>query len=321
MKCLIRHSGMVLACIIGVAGWVGLSGMNAPAEAGPPPLQATIIDRQGNRFDVDRLQYNNRRDIIYYLDGQRRVVSLAAIERLRFIGARNDEQQTLIVTFRSGRVEEGRITVGRSSPHQDAIGLGGTSPRFSGATALGPFFILANDVSEVLLADTNVIEEDVSLDATVITVDGQRHDVTNLTYRGGHRLRYETGSRRRFADLVKVAMIDFHESMATGGQMPVTIKFWSGRPPIQGTVDADQVRLSGETDQSHYDRVYASWRGRMDNRVLTLGTHQLRQIRFQEADEDDEDEEGDDDGNDAGGKPDGKDMEAEHGWEDVDRTL
>lgn len=301
---LTRHT-LWVAIGIAAAGWLGQ--VAAPdAVAAANPLKGTIVDRQGNRHEVDKLTYNGRLNLQYYVEGRRRAVPLARIKRLRFAGDQSDEEQALVVTLRSGAVEHGTIVTGASTaPHQDAVGGGGTTPRFAGSTPLGPFFILAHDVREVIMVDTGVQapREQIVLRAIVITVDGKRFDVTDLKCRGDRRLHYYSqGDRRRYVDLAKVSVIDFAEGSAHLERRPVTITYWSGKV-VQGTVEAGRVRLSGETDRSYYERVYAAWSGKIDQAVFALGMHQVEQVRFkQEAGEKQEADEPDETGCSAGGR-------------------
>ena len=57
-------------------------------------IEATVIDRYGNKHEVKKLLYQGRLELEYYVDGQRRVVAFKNIDKMRFDGEREDEEQT-----------------------------------------------------------------------------------------------------------------------------------------------------------------------------------------------------------------------------------
>jgi hypothetical protein len=271
--------------MVALGVWLALAFVvptQASAQASARTLSGTVVDRQGNVHQVSKLTYSGRQEIEYHVSGQRQLVHLRDIKRLHFMGDRGDEQQTLTVTLRSGRTETGTMFTGASmTPHQDAVGGGGSALRFAGTTPLGPFFILVSDVSEVIMDDTaaSADQAETVLKAVVITTEGKRLDVTGLRCRGQRRLTYDQGNRRRFVDLAKVELIDFAEGSASVEQRPVTITYWSGKR-VQGTVDASRVRLSGETDRAFFERAHAAWTGRGQVGSFAMGMHAIKQIRF-----------------------------------------
>jgi len=266
---------------------------SAAGQAISSQLKATVIDRYGNKHEVERLTFRGRLNIEYYVADQRRVVPLQEIDRMLFEGERTSEEQTIIVTLRTGRKETGTIMTGTNvTPHQDALGGGGGASGLSGSTPLGPFDIMLGDVREVIMRHPESMEpaEETILKATVIAVDGKLFEVRDLKYRGKLRLDYSIGSKRRFVDLEKVSRIEFAEGGFSQEQRPVTITYWSGKV-VQGTVDVSTVRMAGETDKSFYERVNAAITGKMDAGIFSMGMHQLKQIRFHPADEDESQEE------------------------------
>ena len=256
--------------------WASASG------AATSPLKATIIDRYGNQHQVDKFTFQGRQDLEIYIQGQRRLVKLVKVARLRFEGERSDEEQRVVLVFRNGSQEAGlMVTGGSSSPHQDAVGGGSSGRRFAGVTELGPFFILASDVQEIVLRHP-VGEEppaETILKATIITTNGRRFEVEDLRYRGKQRLDFFKGRNKRFIPLDKVARIDFEDS-GTGDEFrPITATYWSGKT-VMGMVEASLVRLSGETDKSYFERVNRAFTGVMDSRPFAIGMHDVKHIRF-----------------------------------------
>ncbi len=278
-----RWSGVALLAAL----WVSAS------EAATSPLKATIIDRYGNQHQVDKFTFQGRQDLEIYFQGQRRLVELVKVSRLRFEGERSDEEQRVVLMFRNGSQEAGlMVTGGSSSPHQDAVGGGSSGRRFAGVTELGPFFILASDVQEIVLRHPVGEEppEEKILKATIITANGRRFEVEDLRFHGKKRLDFFKGRNKRFIPLEKVARIDFEDG-GTGDEFrPITATYWSGKT-VMGTVEASLVRLSGETDRSYFERVNQAFTGVMGSSPFAIGMHDIKHIRFRK----DSDEEGADD--------------------------
>jgi hypothetical protein len=269
-------------------GWVSASG------AATSPLKATIIDRYGNQHQVDKFTFQGRQDLEIYVQGQRRLVELVKVARLRFEGERSDEEQRVMLVFRNGAQEAGlMVTGGSSAPHQDAVGGGSSGRRFAGVTELGPFFILASDVQEIVLRHPIGEEppEEKILKATIITTNGRRFEVENLRFHGKQRLDFFKGrNKKRFIPLDKVARIDFEDGGMGDEIRPITATYWSGKT-VMGTVEASLVRLSGETDKSYFERVNQAFTGVMGSSPFAIGMHHIKQIRFRE-DKDEESAEG-----------------------------
>ena len=268
--------------------WVSASG------AATSPLKATIIDRYGNQHQVDKFTFQGRQDLEIYVQGQRRLVELVRVARLRFEGERSDEEQRVVLVFRNGGQEAGlMVTGGSSSPHQDAVGGGSSGRRFAGVTELGPFFILASDVQEIVLR--HPIDEEPPaekiLKATIITINGRRFEVEDLRFHGKQRLNFFKGRGKRFIPLDKVARIDFEDG-GTGDEFrPIMATYWSGKT-VMGMVEVSLVRLSGETDKSYLRRVDQTFTGVVGSSPFAIGMHDIKQIRFRE----DKDEESAEDG-------------------------
>ena len=274
MKYKRQWSGAVVLAVLWVtASWAATS-----------PLKATVVDRYGNQHQVDKFTFQGRQDLEIYVQGQRRLVALTRVARLRFEGERGDEEQRVVLVWRNGGEEQGvMVTRSSSSPHQDAVGGGGSGRRFAGVTDLGPFFILASDVREVILRHPvgEKPPEDKVLKATVITVEGKRFEVANLRFRGKQRLDFFKGRKKRFIPLTKVARIDFQGGASGEEFRPITATYWTGKI-VMGMVEASIVRLSGETDKSYFERVHRAFTGRMGSGPFAIGMHAIKQIRFQE---------------------------------------
>ncbi len=243
---------------------------------------ATVVDRYGNQHQVDRFTYQGNQKIEVYVADQRRKVPFIKLDRIRFEGESGDEEQDVVLVMRSGQKERGVIlSGGGDSPHRDAVGGGSSGRRFTGVTALGPFFILLNDVREVILRhpEGEAQPVDLVLKATVITLDGKRFEVEALNFRGKERLDFFRGRNKRFIRLDKVERIDFDDSGAAEEFRPITATYWNGRT-VMGTVDASIVRLSGETDKSYYERVNTAFTGKVGSGRFSIGMHQIKQIRF-----------------------------------------
>ena len=281
MECKGRWSGILLLAVLWAsAGWAATS-----------PLKATIIDRYGNQHQVDKFTFQGRRDLEIYVEGQRQLMPLAKVSRLRFEGERGDEEQRVVILLRNGgEVDAVMQTGSSSSPHQDAVGGGSSGRRFAGVTNLGPFFILASDVREVVLRHPvgELPPEEKVLKATIITTEGKRFEVENVLFRGKQRLDFYRGRNKRFIPLAKVERIDFQDGGVGDEFRPITAVYWTGKT-VMGTVEASTVRLSGETDKSYFERVNQAFTGQMGSGSFTIGMHAIKHIRFRE-DKDDEGE-------------------------------
>ena len=269
----IRFSGILLATFWATMIWA--------AEA---PLRATIVDRMGNQHQVNKLTYQGRTEIEYFVNEQPRTAQLADIARLRLAGEREDEEVPLTLVWRNGASETGRIFTGGSgiAPHQDALGSGQVSNRLSGVTELGPFFILLSDVSEVVFShpDSVAPAKEPRLKATVIDLEGRRFEVSRLRYRGQFRLDFTQGRKQRSIDLAKISRIEFTEERDPGVEFrTVILTLWSGKS-LQGTVDASTVRLGGETDRIYATRVGAALTGELADGPFSIGLQDLKLVRF-----------------------------------------
>ncbi|MFT5090389.1 MAG: hypothetical protein ACI8PG_004769 [Planctomycetota bacterium] len=277
MKRVMVQVGYAFAVLCGLLAVI----CGGEVHAEPTHLMATVIDRYGNQHQVERFAYQGRQEIEVYIGDQRRIMPFPLIDRIRFDGEHGDEEQVVSISMRSGKLQSGTMRGGGAAPHPDAVGGGSSGRRFTGATKLGPFFILVNDVREIILrhpAGEGVPQEQI-LKATIITLEGKRFEVVDLRFRGKQRLDFFRGRNKRFIPLGKVEKIDFDDSGAAEEYRPMTATYWNGRT-VMGTVDASTVRLSGETDKSYYERVNAALIGRTRSGLFSMGMHHIKQIRF-----------------------------------------
>ena len=204
------------------------------------------------------------------------------IDRLTIRGDKNDEEQSVVVSLRTGEVINATLlSGGSSSPHMDSIGGGTVMQRFEGVTELGPFLIRLTEVGDIIFRHQQPAEQNVPMNATVITESGERFEVTNLRYRGNKKFEYSQGLKSRSKDMARISRLDFSEAAAGVESRTVTITFRSGRT-VQGTVDASTVRLAGETDRIYAERVGSAFTGRSEIRPFAIGLNEVKLVRFGE---------------------------------------
>lgn len=246
-------------------------------------LQATVVDRSGQRHELKRLKVQGGAKLEYYVGQERRVVPLEQLTRFKFEGEHGEEKQAVKVEFRSGKAEAGTILIDASGsvPHEDTQGgayfLGGVS----GSTDLGPFLMRLSEVSEILLKhdDASGPPVDLTIRATIINLRGQRFEVEDLRCRGGSTFNFARGRLRRFEDLGKIAKIEFEDTGSGRELRAVTVTLHSGKK-VQGQTDASTVRLAGETDGMYARRVGAALTGRTGVGPFAMGMHEVKLIIF-----------------------------------------
>ena len=245
-------------------------------------INAAIVDRSGNRHEVRRLNYQGSDEFEIYIGNQRRILKMHDIDRLTIRGDKNDEEQSVVVSLRTGEVINATLlSGGGSSPHMDSIGGGTVMQRFEGVTELGPFLIRLTEVGDIIFRHQQPAEQNVPMNATVITESGERFEVTNLRYRGNKKFEYSQGLKSRSKDMARISRLDFSEAAAGVESRTVTITFRSGRT-VQGTVDASTVRLAGETDRIYAERVGSAFTGRSEIRPFAIGLNEVKLVRFDE---------------------------------------
>ena len=65
-------------------------------------IVATVVDRAGNRHEVSKLTYQGGDDIEIYVGNQRRILKMQDVDRLTMRGDKNDEEQQVTITLRTG---------------------------------------------------------------------------------------------------------------------------------------------------------------------------------------------------------------------------
>ena len=266
----------ILSALVALSGAAVCS-----VEAQQSDIVATVVDRAGNRHEVSKLTYQGGGDIEIYVGNHRRILKMQDLDRLTMQGDKNDEEQQVAITLRTGDVVHATVFSGGSgsSPHQDSFGGGSVMQRFGGVTELGPFLILMSEVSDVLFHHSDPAQPQVELKATVINEAGERFEVFNLRFRGKRRFEYFQGLKMRSKEMDRISRLDFAKAAAGTESRTVTITFRTGRT-TQGTVDASTVRLAGETNRIYEQRVGSAFSGRSGSGDFGIGLHDIKLIRF-----------------------------------------
>lgn len=253
-------------------------------------LKGTVVDRQGKKHLVSKIAIRGTTTLEYYLNGKRQLLTLSRVDRLRIEGTPQDQEVPIVVTFRSGRVDNGMVIInGGSSPHDDVVGGGShVSDRLTGSTDLGPLFIPLSDIREVIFEhdeDAPIIPDQVN--GSIVDERGKRFVVTDIRYRGDDAFRFSQGRKKRRVALRHVSRLEFGDS--PGGEMrPVKITYHTGRI-VQGEVDASTVRLPGEVDHVYRTRVDSSFTGqRTAGRPYGIGLDRVKLVLFDEHEKDED---------------------------------
>jgi hypothetical protein len=266
--------------------------------AGAGALQAaqfvgTVIDRQGARHSVRKIEVRGTTTLEYYVSGKRRLMTLARVERFRIGGTPQDQEVPITVTLRTGRIDEGMIVIDGGGMTDDDVAGGGThvSDRLTGSTDLGPLFMPLSDVQEVIFQhseDLEIIPDAVG--GSIVDVRGKRFAVSNIQYRGDDAFRFMQGRKKRRVALRHVSRMEFGDS--PGGEMrPVTITYRTGKI-VQGSVDASSVRLSGEVDHVYRTRTDSSFTGTSaSGRPFGIGLKMVKLVFLDHPSEEEEEEE------------------------------
>ena len=249
------------------------------SAASAADLAATLVDRQGNRFELTKFKVRGHTSLAYYLDGARREVPLREVDRFRFAGASREEQQDLVVHLRTGKVERGTYVIATVA-NVEALGGGIPPESASGSTRLGPFTILLRDVSEVVLHHPDAgrpVAPKPPLRASLVNEKGQRFEVQNLRFRGRREFAFQQGKRRRSLDMGKIRRIEFREA---GIEVrPIVISLRSGKT-LFATVEASTVRLAGERDYHYSTRVDSAFTGYAGSSRFAIGLQDMRLLVF-----------------------------------------
>lgn len=225
-------------------------------------LTATVVERSGTRHTVDKIEIKGTTTLEYYLNGRRRLLDMARIDRITFGGTPQEQEVPVTITLRSGKVDKGSLIIsGGSSPHDDLLAGGShVGDRLTGNSQLGPLTIPLRDVQDVLFEhsdDVPIIPDAVS--GSIVDERGKRFVVSDIRYRGDEAFRFTQGRKKRRVALRHVERLEFGE--APGGEVrPVTITYKTGKI-VQGEVDASIVRLPGEVDHVYNTRVDSAFTG------------------------------------------------------------
>ena len=246
-------SRLVLCAVLLVAGVV-------PVQAAD--IEATVVDRQGVRHAVRKLEIRGSTTLEYYVSGKRRRMDMARIERIHIAGTAQDQEAPVTVTLRTGRIEEGTIIINAGSSPDNDISAGGShvSDRLTGSTSLGPLFVPLSDVRDVFFVhDENEPIVPDAVTGSIVDERGRRFAVSDIRYRGDEAFRFQQGRKKRRVALRHVSRLEFGDS--PGGEMrPVKITYRTGRV-VQGEVDASTVRMAGEGDHVYRTRVDSAFTG------------------------------------------------------------
>ena len=262
---------MAARALLLAAGLLALGAVPSAAD-----VAATLIDRQGNRFEMTKFRVRGQSSLAYYLDGARQEVPLREIDRFRFRGGPREERQAVVVHMRSGKVERGTFVIATGTPNVEALGGGAPPESASGSTRLGPFTILLRDVAEVVLHHPDggrPVAPKPPLRASVVNERGRRFEVQNLRYRGQREFAFQQGRRQRSLDMSKIKRIEFTEAAVE--TRPIVISLRSGKT-IYATVDASTVRLSGERDLHYHTRVDSAFTGYAGSSRFAIGLQDVR---------------------------------------------
>ena len=262
---------MAARALLLAAGFLVLEAVPSAAD-----VAASLIDRQGNRFELTKFKIRGQASLTYYLDGARQEVPLREIDRFRFTGGPREEQQGLVVHMRSGKVERGTFVIATTTPNVEALGGGVPPESASGSTRLGPFTILLRDVTEVILHHPDAgrpVAPKPPLRASLVNEKGRRFEVQNLRFRGQREFAFQQGRRQRSLDMSKIKRIEFMEAGVE--TRPIVISLRSGKA-IYATVDASTVRLSGERDLHYSTRVDSAFTGYTGSSRFAIGLQDVR---------------------------------------------
>ncbi len=130
---------------------VFVSVISSNLYAGP---RATVVDRLGNRFEVSNLEYYGGQSFDFITRDGRKRLKFEKMKKIQFMGERNDEQQTVVITLPDGKTISATKFVG-SSDRYTGGGSGtralGSAMYLSGQTKLGKFELNLRDTKEIII--------------------------------------------------------------------------------------------------------------------------------------------------------------------------
>jgi len=125
---------------------VGLLSLGISTGTDAKEVRATIIDRDGNRFEVRDLKLEGQKVLFLMRGDERLKLRFREIRKIDFIGGRSEEEMPVRIKLRDGRLLVGTVYVGGG-----LVGYvrGARLVSFTGHTDLGKFTIPLRDVREV----------------------------------------------------------------------------------------------------------------------------------------------------------------------------
>ena len=123
---------------------VSVSGLWAEGEG----IRATIIGREGTRFEVSSLQHREHDTFSFSRGTEWKTLKFRRIKKIEFLGSGSDEEPPIMVTLVDGKTLAGTVRVGGAGSGGYTYGTG--SPTFTGKTNLGKFVISLEDIKEVI---------------------------------------------------------------------------------------------------------------------------------------------------------------------------
>jgi len=111
-------------------------------------IQATIIDREGTRFEVSDLKLREHDTFSFSRGNEWKTLKFREIKKIEFLGGESEEEQSIMVTLVDGNSLAGTVRVGGTGSGEYMYGA--TSPTFAGKTNLGKFLIHLKDIKEVI---------------------------------------------------------------------------------------------------------------------------------------------------------------------------
>ena len=111
-------------------------------------VRATIIDREGTRFEVSDLKVREHDTFSFSRGHEWKTLKFREIKKIEFMGGESDEERPITVTLVNGKSLAGTVRVGGTG---SGGYMSGTSfPTFTGKTNLGKFLIPLKETKEVI---------------------------------------------------------------------------------------------------------------------------------------------------------------------------
>jgi len=111
-------------------------------------IRATIIDREGTRFEVSDLKVREHDTFSFSRGSEWKTLKFREIKKIEFLGGESDEERPIMVTLVNGKSLAGTVRVGGTGSGSYMYGT--SRPIFTGKTNLGKFVIPFRDTKEVI---------------------------------------------------------------------------------------------------------------------------------------------------------------------------